>query len=220
MKTAWNLFFYLLCAAICITACQTKTKETLATIDSLRKYHGDSVPATRLAAPIAPKTKDTSLALFYDTLFPPAGDEGSRTFFHLKTGLVYTGQAIKEKPELSKDIIIAYFFHNDSDTSATLTNLYTFPYHNNNWKKTVTLFRRGISNEVYKLCNTNSDLVTAFHDSTRTEKIYGLAYKLKPNDIIAFKTEQNKYGLMMIKHLVPGNNPYKNFLTFEMKVQK
>jgi hypothetical protein len=216
MKISGKLFFSLLCAALCMAACKNKQKETLATIDSLRKY-GDTAPTVRVDPPLP---KDSSLAIHYDTLFPPAGDDGSRTFFHLKDGLVYTGQMINNKPALSKDIIMAYFYHNDSDTSATITNMYAFPYHYNNWKKSMTLFRKGISDEVYQLCNTNSDLVTAFHSPSKTSDIHGIAFKLAANDIIAFKTEQNKYGLIRVKSLVPGNNPYKNFLTFEMKVQK
>ena len=212
MKKAGILYFGFLCAALYLTACSKKEKETNATIDSLKLY-GDAVPV----APVIPLT---TLSIYNDTLFPPAGDEGSRTFFHLSNGLVYTGQTLTEKPDLSKDIIMAYFFHNDSDTSATLTNLYTFPYHYNHWKKSTTLFRKGISEEVYKLCNSNSDLITAFHRSSKADSVYGAAYNLSKNDIIAFKTEQNKYGLIKVKNLVPGNDPYKNFLTFEMKVQK
>jgi hypothetical protein len=216
MKRVRNLCFSMLCAALCITACKNKETETLATIDSLRLY-GDSAPA---AQNITPSPKDSSLAIYNDTLFPPADDYGSRTFFNLKNGLVYTGQAVNEKPALSTDIIMAYFFHNDNDTSATLTNMYAFPYHFNNWKKTMTVFKKGVSEEAYLLCNTNSDLVTAFDHSPKTDKIYGAAYNVVTNDIIAFKTERNKYGLIKVKDLVPGNNPYKNFLTFEMKVQK
>ncbi|HXA02080.1 MAG TPA: hypothetical protein VNW99_08835 [Cytophagaceae bacterium] len=216
MKIVSNLCFNLLCIALCITSCTNKKEETLAAIDSLRKY-GDTAPAVQFIAPLA---KDSSLAIYYDTLFPPAGDDGSRTFFHLKNGLVYTGQAVNEKPALSKDIVMAYFYHNDPDTLATLTNMYTFPYPYNNWKKTMTLFRKGVSDEAYQLCNTNSDLANVFHHSSKADSIYGAAYKLAAHDIIVFKTEQNKYGLIRVKNLVPGNNPYKNFLTFEMKVQK
>jgi hypothetical protein len=217
MKMPGNLCFSLLLIVFfSISACQNKEKETLATIDSLRLY-GDTAPAVKVIIPLA---KDSSLLIYNDTLFPPAGDNASRTFFHLKDGLVYTGKAINDQPSLSENIILAYFYHNDSDTLATLTNMYTFPYHDNNWKKTMTLFKKGVSDEVYQLCNTNSDLITAFQNPSKTDSVYGAAYKLAARDIIAFKTEENKYGLIRVKNLVPGNNPYKNFMTFEMKVQK
>ncbi|MFL5730183.1 MAG: hypothetical protein ACJ75J_11915 [Cytophagaceae bacterium] len=199
--------------AVIFTACQAKNEKiTMATIDSLRKY-GDTVQVSTTA-------RDSSLVVFYDTIFPPAGDQGSRTFFHINDRLIYTGQTISQKPTLSKGIVMAYFYHNDPDTSATLTNMYAFPYDTDKWKKSMTHFRKGISEEAYQLSNTNSDLSTAFHRSLHPDSAQGAAYKLAPNDIIAFKTEQNKYGLIKIKHVEPGNNPYKNFLTFEMKVQR
>jgi hypothetical protein len=195
------------------TGCENKTEVTKATIDSLRQI-GDAIPTADK------QVIDTSLAIYHDTLFPPAGDYGSRTFFNLKNGLVYTGAAVNQKPALSGDIIMAYFYHNSSDTSATLTNLYTFPYPQNNWKKTMTLFRRGISEEAYNYSNTNSDLKSAFHNSSKAGDSKGSVHKLAANDIIAFKTEHNKYGLIRVKHLVPGNDPYKSYLSFEMKAQK
>ena len=214
MKTTRILCFILLGAAIGISSCKNKTKIMNATIDSLRQI-GDKTPAAGIS-----QTIDSSLAIYHDTLYPPAGDYGSRTFFHLKNGMVYTGQAVNQKPVLSADIIMAYFYHNDSDTSATLTNLYTFPYPQNKWKQTMTLFRKGISEEAYQLSNTNSDLKTAFHNSSKAEDSQGAVYKLASNDIIAFKTERNQYGLIRVKNLVPGNNPYKSYLAFEMKVQR
>jgi hypothetical protein len=217
MNTVRFLCFVLLGAIIGTTGCENKTEVTNATIDSLRRI-GDTVPSTQQVS--IKQGIDTSLAIFHDTLFPPAGDYGSRTFFNLKNGLVYTGAAVNEKPVLSGDIIMAYFYHNSSDTSATLTNLYTFPYPQNNWKKTMTLFRRGISEEAYNYSNTNSDLKSAFHNSSKADDSRGFVHKLAPNDIIAFKTEYNKYGLIRVKHLVPGNDPYKSYLSFEMKAQK
>jgi hypothetical protein len=217
MKTARILSFILLGTTIGLSSCKDKAKITNATIDSLRQA-GGLVPPIQAAN--IPQPIDSSLAIFQDTLFPPAGDYGSRTFFHLKNGMVYTGQAVNQKPTLSGDIIMAYFYHNDTDTSATLTNLYTFPYPQNNWKQSMTLFRKGISEEAYQFSNTNSDLKTAFHNSSKAESEKGAVYKLASNDIIAFKTERNQYGLIRVKHLIPGNNPYKSYLAFEMKVQR
>jgi hypothetical protein len=189
-------------------------KTELSAIDSLRIYEDSLRHAEKIVA-------DTSIAIYYDTLFPPAGDLGSRTFYNIKKGMVLTGDYINKNPALSYDIAFAYFYHNDADTMACLTNLYAYPYQSNDkWKKSVTFFRKGVTPMTYRLCNTNSDLAMAYDQAEVPASLQGTAYKLAPEDVIAFKTENQKFGLVKIKSLIPGNNPYQNYLTLEVKVQR
>jgi hypothetical protein len=207
---------FILLSVTIITACKKPVdqKTELSAIDSLR-YYEDSLRHAEIAAP------DTSIAIYHDTLFPPAGDQGSRTFYNLKTGMVLTGDYINKHPNLSYDIAFAYFYHNHADTLACLTNLYAYPYQSNDkWKKSVTFFRKGVPPVTYKLCNTNSDLALAYEHADAPGSLQGTAYQLSADQVIAFKTENQKFGLIKIKNLVPGNDPYRSYLTFEVKTQR
>jgi hypothetical protein len=207
---------FILLSVTLVAACKKPMdpKTGLSAIDSLRLYEDSLKHVERTVA-------DTSIAVYYDTLFPPAGDLGSRTFYNLKAGMVLTGDYINQHPNLSYDIAFAYFFHNHSDTLACLTNLYAYPYQNNdNWKKSVTFFRKGVAPMTYKLCNTNSELALAYEQAEAPNNLKGTAYRLSADEVIAFKTENQKFGLIKIKNLVPGNNPYKNYLTIEVKTQR
>jgi hypothetical protein len=189
-------------------------KTELSAIDSLRIYEDSLRHVSSFKA-------DTSIAIYYDTLFPPAGDLGSRTFYNIKTGMVLTGDYINKHPNLSYDIAFAYFYHNDKDTLGCLTNLYAYPYQSNDkWKKSVTFFRKGVSPITYRLCNTNSDLAIAYDHAETPRNLQGTAYKLLADEVISFKTENQKFGLIRIKDQVPGNDPYKNYITLEVKVQR
>jgi hypothetical protein len=214
MKDKIQLFILLVVTLIASCNKPIDTQTGLSAIDSLRIYE-DSLKHASVAV------VDTSVAIYYDTLFPPAGDLGSRTFYNIKKGIVMTGDYINKNPTFSYDIAFAYFYHNDKDTLGCLTNLYAYPYQSNDeWKKSVTFFRKGVTPMTYRLCNTNSELALAYENAEAPKNLQGTAYKLSQDDVIAFKTENQKFGLVKIKSLVPGNNPYKNYLTVEVKVQR
>jgi hypothetical protein len=188
--------------AITFTGCKRKKEEV--------------IPASQPAT-----VADTTLNVTKDTLYAPASDGGSRTFFNSAKLLVYTQAQINSNLALSDDVIFAYSFSTDSTIGAELSNTYT--YSGNvltGWHQKATIFRKNVPAAVYDAALYNRAIDNAWNNATAYSPPQGYIAPLAVDQIYAFQTEAGKHGLVKILAIKPGQDPYADYLVFQVKMEK
>jgi len=165
---------------------------------------------------------DSTMFVMHDTIYAPANDKGSRSFFNSDTMKVLTSNQINAKINLSDGIIFGYFYSNDT-SGAVISN--TYAYYDttltSGWHKKATKFRKNVPLASYTNVATSNDIINAWTVATQPGvNAEGYIDKLAVDQVYAYTTEPGKVGLIRIISIVPGNNPYTNYLLFEIKMQK
>jgi hypothetical protein len=166
---------------------------------------------------------DSTLAITKDTLYAPAGDGGSRTFFNSVKLLVFTQDSINKNLNLSDDVIFGYSFSTDPAVGAELANTYTFSATTlTGWHQKATIFRKNVSSAVYDSAFFKRAIVSAWNSATpyTGSGQGGYIAPLAVNEIYAFQTEAGKHGLVKIIAIKPGQDPYADYLVFQVKMEK
>jgi hypothetical protein len=166
---------------------------------------------------------DSTMFVMHDTMYAPANDKGSKTFFNSETMMVLTAQQINAALDLSNAVIFGYFY--SSDTSrAVIANTYAYfdTTQTSGWHKKATIFRKNVPLSSYTSVSTANDILNAWNAATpyAGADSGGNIYKLSEDQVFAYTTEEGKVGLIRIIFLKPGNNPYTDYIVFEIKMQK
>jgi hypothetical protein len=166
---------------------------------------------------------DSTMFVMHDTLYAPANDKGSRSFFNSDTMKVLTSNQINAKINLSDGIIFGYFYSSDTSGSV-ISNTYAYfdTTLTSGWHKKATIFRKNVPLASYTNVATLNDIINAWNAAAPLTGFNAGGYidKLGVDQVYAFTTEPGKKGLIRIISIVPGNNPYTNYLLFEIKMQK
>jgi hypothetical protein len=165
---------------------------------------------------------DSTLNSTKDTVYAPAQDGLSRTFFNSSKQMVFTQDSINKNIDLSDDVIFGYIYNNDA-LGAELANTYAFsspPL--TTWHQKSTIFRKNVPAATYDNALYKSALLNAWNNATAYTGADegGYIAPLAAGEIYAFQTEAGKYGLVKIIGIVPGQDPYANYLVFEVKMEK
>jgi hypothetical protein len=164
--------------------------------------------------------KDTSIVVsLSDTLRPPAGDNGSKTFYSGNTHLLYTGNEIIANKSLAKDIAFAYNYNPDAAYGASITNLDNFPYTPTDWTRSYTFFAStALDANTFGNVQSNNQLEAAWTAATPLSP-GGAIYQASPGAVYAFKTEDEKHGLIKVVNVSPGGDPGLNYIVLDIKMQ-
>jgi hypothetical protein len=164
--------------------------------------------------------KDTSIVVtLNDTLRPPAGDNGSKTFYSGDTHVLYTGNEINANKSLSKNIAFAYNYNPDPVYGVSITNLDNFPYTPADWTRGYTSFASTALDAVaFGNVQSNDQLVAAWTAATPLNPA-GAIYAASPGKVYAFKTEDEKHGLIKVVNVSPGGDPGVNYVVLDIKMQ-
>lgn len=165
---------------------------------------------------------DSTMLVMHDVIYAPANDKGSRTFFNSDSLQVLTANQIDAKLSLSDGVIFGYFYSSDSSGSV-LANTYAYfdTSLTSGWHKKTTVFRKNVPLATYTSVGTSSDIVNAWTAATPYSGTNsGYIQKLAVDQVYAYTTQAGKVGLIRIISIVPGNDPYADYLTFEIKMQK
>jgi hypothetical protein len=166
---------------------------------------------------------DSTLIVMHDTMYAPANDKGSRTFFNSDMLQTLTAQQINANVNLSDGVIFGYFFSNDT-SGAVIANTYAYfdPSITSTWHKKATIFRKNVPLSDYTNAGSYNDVLNAWNAATPYSGTNsgGFIYKLVADQVFAYNTEAGKKGLIRIISLIPGNNPYSDYVLFEIKMQK
>jgi hypothetical protein len=166
---------------------------------------------------------DSTMFVMHDTMYAPANDKGSKTFFNSETLMVLTAQQINAAISLSNGVIFGYFYSSDS-SRAVIANTYAYfdTAQTSGWNKKATIFRKNVPLASYTSVGTANDILNAWNAATPYSGANsgGNIYKLSEDQVFAYNTEEGKVGLIRIIFLKPGNNPYTDYIVFEIKMQK
>ncbi|MFL5729422.1 MAG: hypothetical protein ACJ75J_08030 [Cytophagaceae bacterium] len=171
---------------------------------------------------ISTQSTDTTLAITTDTLYPPAGDNKSRTFFNSGKQLVFTADTINKNLDFSDDVIFAYIYNNDS-TGAELANTYAYSATTlTNWHLKATIFRKNVPSATFDNAMFKRSVVDAWNSATPYTGTNqgGYIASLAAGQVYAFQTEAGKHGLVKIITIYPGADPYKDKLVFQVKMER
>jgi hypothetical protein len=165
---------------------------------------------------------DSTLNITTDTVYAPAGDGESRTFFNAKTQTVITEKAGTANPASTADVIFAYIYNNDS-LGAELANTYAYgltPL--TGWTRTATIFRKNVPASTFDNAFYKRAILDAWANATPYTGANegGYIAPLAVGEVYAFETEAGKHGLIKILTIVPGQDPYNHYLTFKVKTEK
>ena len=186
------------------------------TFTGCKKKKEEVIPVTQNNTPI-----DTTLNITKDTLYAPAGDGGSRTFFNSAKLLVYTQAQINSNLALSDDVIFAYSFSTDPAVGAELSNTYSFSATTlTGWHQKATIFKKSVPASVYDAAFYKRAIVDAWNNATAYSPPQGYIAPLAVGEIYAFQTEAGKHGLVKILAIMPGQDPYADYLVFQVKMEK
>jgi hypothetical protein len=166
---------------------------------------------------------DTTLNVTKDTVYAPGGDHKSRTFFNSAKLLVFTKDSIDKNLALSDDVIFGYSFSNDVTIGAELSNTFTFSADSlKNWHQKATIFRKNVTSAVFDSAHFKRALISAFNGATAYTGggQGGYIAPLALNEVYAFQTAAGKYGLVKILAIKPGQDPYADYLVFQVKMEK
>ncbi|HXA01205.1 MAG TPA: hypothetical protein VNW99_04405 [Cytophagaceae bacterium] len=166
---------------------------------------------------------DGTMFVIHDTIYAPAHDKGSRSFFNSDTLKVLTSNQINAKLSLSDGVIFGYFFSSDTSGSV-IANTYAYfdTILTSGWHKTTTIFRKNVPLSSYINVATSNDILNAWNAATpyTGTNSGGYIYKLAVDQVFAYTTQAGKVGLIRIISVIPGNNPYSDYVLFEIKMQK
>jgi hypothetical protein len=165
---------------------------------------------------------DSTLNITGDTLYAPAGDGESRTFFNAKTQTVITENAGTATPSSTADVIFAYIYNTDS-LGAELANTYAYgltPL--SGWTRSATIFRKNVPVATYDNAFYKRAIIDAWNNATAYTGSGegGYIAPLSAGEVYAFQTEAGKSGLIKIISIVPGQDPYADYLVFQVKMEK
>jgi hypothetical protein len=188
------------------------------------KKKEEVVPQVPASAKFNTTPYDSSaMFVMHDTLYAPAHDNGSRTFFNSKTLTALTANQIDANLSLSDSVIFGYFFSTNDTTGGVLANTYAYfdTTITSGWHKTTTIFRKSVPLASYTSAATSNDITNAWNAATpyTSPGSGGFIYKLAVDQVYAYTT-QGKIGLIRIISMIPGNNPYADYVLFEIKMQK
>jgi hypothetical protein len=151
-----------------------------------------------------------------DTLRPPAGDGGSKSFFGTDHN-IYTASQIDANKSLSSNIAFAYYYDTNPTYAASITNLGYYSVQYPGWTSANTVFKVVPANS-YSSTTNFTQLKNLFAVSAANTPD-GAVYKLAVGQEIVYKTEQDKYGLIQIVNIVPGLDPSINYIVLNVKMQ-
>jgi hypothetical protein len=153
-----------------------------------------------------------------DSLRPPAGDGSSKSFFGTDQQ-IYTAAEIGANKNLSANVAFGYYFHPDPTYAATISNIgwYTVQYADSGWTNANTVFKVVPANSYSSI--TNYTQLKSLYDAGTVNSPDGAVYKLTPGQEIAYKTEQDRYGLIQIVSIIPDNDPSIGKIVFNVKMQ-
>jgi|GEM_PF-3064060 len=169
---------------------------------------------------------DTIITVKLDTIWNAAGDSLSRSFVSEADGQAYTSSQVTAS-NLSSQIMYGYYYHTDSTiVGGSIANAHVYPVTYKGWTGDTTMFRvTTMDTTAYNNAVSRAQLKNAFTAATSSSK--QAIYVLQPGQIIAFKTQDNKYGLLRVLKLntpsySPGTypQPYQTYMVYEAKFQK
>jgi hypothetical protein len=188
-----------------------------------KKKKEDIKPVDPLPSKFNTTKFDSTMFVVHDTIYAPANDKGSRSFFNSDTLRVLTSNQISAKLSLSDGVIFGYFYSSDTSGSV-IANTYAYfdTTLTSGWHKKTTIFRKNVPLASYTNAGTLNDILAAWNVATpyTGPNSGGYIYKLANDQVFAYTTQAGKVGLIRIISIVPGNNPYTNYVLFEIKMQK
>jgi hypothetical protein len=165
---------------------------------------------------------DTTLHIKTDSIFPPAGDFESWTFFNAKTLTVIKENEGNSDLPSTADVIFAYSYNNDPAFGAQLSNTYAYSLTPlTGWTRTATIFRKNVPASDFDNALYKRAIINGWNNATALpEAESGYIAALAEGQVYAFKTQAEKHGLIKIIKIVPGQNPYTNYLKFQVRMEK
>lgn len=155
------------------------------------------------------KVKEAGVRLYTAVVLEaPSADRSSKTFFASLTGQTFSVDEVADDIDnLSGLVDFGYFFETNAAFSSPNTyQSYDLGPNGDQWDPlNVTSFKSTILTPAeFDALTESQDLIDAYDDNAadRTNVIT----ELTVDDIISFRTDNEKYGLIKVVRLVPGDN--------------